>query len=426
MTAPERPPTRPTRPIRPTPRLSAAVPLADQGWWARWRALATQFDEQELLADLETAERHAVRRQVQFESASSVMALGWLAVPIFVLLMRMDLLRVADGLMSGNDVPAWSYRLLLVAHAMVGVAAVPALLIGATRRRDPAASAVALQAIHVSLILTAAMTMSVLGLLARGSTYGFVIAMITANLIYHLPHRGRWVFNAIAVTIAGLLSLGVDHLILGNALPSPLDDVTRVVEIVIILLLTILSGSVVRRQRVRSIIVEHRLSRLALVDGLTGVASRRRTEEILAAELAVAGPARPLAVVMVDLDDFKAVNDTFGHNAGDDVLRGVARLLQQRGRLSDTVGRWGGEEFVLVCPDTPVTGALGLAEQLRERLARQEFVGVGRRTASFGVAEARVGETAASLIGRADAAMYEAKRAGRNRVREAAPPDAAG
>jgi len=101
------------------------------------------------------------------------------------------------------------------------------------------------------------------------------------------------------------------------------------------------------------------------------------------------------------------------------VLRGVARLLQQRGRLSDTVGRWGGEEFVLVCPDTPVTGALGLAEQLRERLARQEFVGVGKRTASFGVAEARTGETVASLIGRADAAMYEAKRAGRNRVREA-------
>ena len=419
MTVPERPPTRPTRPIRPTPRLSAAVPIADQGWWARWRALATQFDEQELLADLETAERHAVRRQVQFESASSVMALGWLAVPIFVLLMRMDLLRVADGLMSGNDVPAWSYRLLLVAHAMVGVAAVPALLIGRVRRRDPAASAVSLQAIHVSLILTAAMTMSVLGLLSRGSTYGFVIAMITANLIYHLPHRGRWVFNATAVAIAGLLSLGIDHVILGTVQISPLTHVTRIVEVVIILLLTILSGSVVRRQRVRSIIVELRLSRLALVDGLTGVASRRRTEEVLATELAVAGPDRPLAVVMIDLDDFKTVNDTFGHNAGDDVLRGVARLLQQRGRLSDTVGRWGGEEFVLVCPDTPVTGALGLAEQLRERLARQEFVGVGRRTASFGVAGARTGETVASLIGRADAAMYEAKRAGRNRVREA-------
>ena len=422
MTTPDLPPTRPTRPtrpIRPTPRISAAVPAPDLGWWARWRALAEQFDEQRLLADLEAADRQQVRRQVQVESASSVMALGWLAVPIFILLMRMDLLRIADGLLEGNDVPAWSYRLLLVAHAMVGVAAIPAFLVGRARRRDPAAAAVTLQAIHVSLILTAAMTMSVLGLLSRGSTYGFVVAMITANLIYHLPHRGRWVFNAIAVSIAGLLSLGVDHLLLGTAPLSPLADVTRIVEIVIILLLTILSGSVVRRQRVRSIIVEQRLSRLALVDGLTGVASRRRTEEVLAAELSVAGPARPLAVVMVDLDDFKTVNDTFGHNAGDDVLRGVARLLQQRGRLSDTVGRWGGEEFVLVCPDTPVTGALGLAEQLRERLARQEFVGVGKRTASFGVAEARTGETVASLIGRADAAMYEAKRAGRNRVREA-------
>lgn len=363
-----------------------------------------------------------MRLQVQRESATSVMALGWLAIPIFILLMRMDVLRIADGLMAGTGIQAWSYKLLVVAHAMVGVAAIPAFLVGRLRRRTPDAPAVTLQAIHVTLILTAAMTMSVLGLLSRGSTYGFVVAMIVGNLIYHLPHRGRWVFNTMAVTVAGLLTLGVDHLLLGTAPLSPLADVTRLVEIVIMLLLSIMSGSVVRRQRIRSIIVEQRLSRLALVDGLTGVASRRRTEEVLSDELAVAGRARPLSVILVDLDDFKSVNDTYGHNAGDDVLRGIARLLQQRGRLSDTVGRWGGEEFVLICPDTPVTGALGLAEQLRERIARQEFVGVGRRTASFGVAEAAPGEEVDALIARADAAMYEAKHAGRNRVREAARP----
>ncbi|MFM9012834.1 MAG: GGDEF domain-containing protein, partial [Gemmatimonadota bacterium] len=134
---------------------------------------------------------------------------------------------------------------------------------------------------------------------------------------------------------------------------------------------------------------------------------------------AVAGPTRPLSVILVDLDDFKRVNDTYGHNAGDDVLRGVARLLQQRGRLSDTVGRWGGEEFVLVCPGTTLLEAHALAESLRERIASRDFSGVGRRTASLGVATARPGETPDALLARADEALYEAKSAGRNRVREA-------
>ena len=203
---------------------------------------------------------------------------------------------------------------------------------------------------------------------------------------------------------------------------TPLTDVTRLVEIIVVLLLTILTGSMVRRQRLRSVAVEQRLSRLALVDGLTGIASRRRTEEVLADELAAAEPTTPLSVILVDLDEFKQVNDAHGHNAGDDVLRGVARLLQQRGRLSDTVGRWGGEEFVVICPDTPVTGALGLAEQLRDRIARQAFVGLGQQTASFGVAQAAPGDTVDDVIARADAALYEAKGAGRNRVREAARP----
>jgi diguanylate cyclase (GGDEF)-like protein len=266
------------------------------------------------------------------------------------------------------------------------------------------------------------MIISVLALLARGSTYGLTVAMIAGNLIYHLPHRGRWMYNTMAVTIASALTLGVDHVLLGTEPSSALVDVTKLVEVIVILILTILVGSVVRRQRVRSIVVEQRLSRLALVDGLTGVASRRRAEEVLADELEVAGPARPLSLILLDLDDFKAVNDTFGHNLGDEVLRGVARLLQQRGRLSDTVGRWGGEEFVVICPDTPVTGALGLAEQLRERIARLEIVGVGRRTASLGVAEAAVGDTIDTLIARADGALYAAKHAGRNRVREAGAP----
>jgi len=425
---PSRPPAHPTRPIRSVPsaiggpRVVGSTSIDGATWLVRLRGLAEQFDEEAVLAALDPAERAEVRAQVQRETAASIVALGWLAFPIFVLLLRMDILRYAEGLMSGEGIEAWSYRVLTLGHALVGLAAVPAFLIARRRRRAPLDASLDLQALHVTLILTAATLMSVLGLVARGTTYGFTVAMIVGNLIYHLPHRGRWVFNTLAVTIAALWTLGVDQVVLRDSSVTPLTDVTRLVEIIIVLLLTILTGSMVRRQRLRSVAVEQRLSRLALVDGLTGVASRRRTEEVLADALAAAEPTTPLSVILVDLDDFKQVNDTYGHNAGDDVLRGVARLLQQRGRLSDTVGRWGGEEFVVICPDTPVTGALGLAEQLRDRIARQAFVGLGQQTASFGVAQAVPGDTVDDVIARADAALYEAKGAGRNRVREAARP----
>jgi|DEB19_MinimDraft_3_1074340.scaffolds.fasta_scaffold01893_6 diguanylate cyclase (GGDEF)-like protein len=418
-------PRRPNRPLHPGRRATGPQPVVaapDASWFQRFRAVADQFDEVAFLAALDPGERAEIRAQIQRESASLIVVLGWLVLPIFPLLLRLDALRYAAGLFDGGSLEAWSYRLIAIAHVLVGLGALPAIAIGRRRRRVPDDPAMAWQALHVGLVLVAGMIIAVLALLARGSTYGLTIAMIAGNLIYHLPHRGRWMYNTMAVTIATALTLGVDHALLGTDPSSALVDVTKLVEVIIILILTILVGSVVRRQRVRSIVVEQRLSRLALVDGLTGVASRRRAEEVLADELNVAGPARPLSLILLDLDNFKEVNDTFGHNLGDEVLRGVARLLQQRGRLSDTVGRWGGEEFVVICPDTPVTGALGLAEQLRERIARLEIVGVGRRTASLGVAEAVAGDTINTVIARADGALYAAKHAGRNRVREAGAP----
>jgi diguanylate cyclase (GGDEF)-like protein len=127
-------------------------------------------------------------------------------------------------------------------------------------------------------------------------------------------------------------------------------------------------------------------------------------------------------VLLLDVDRFKAVNDNYGHNTGDDVLRLLAKVLQQRGRARDLVGRWGGEEFVIVCEDTPLAGAVSLADHLRQRIAAQEFPGVGQCTASFGVAESTPGDTLVTLIDRADQALYAAKRDGRNRVVESIAP----
>jgi diguanylate cyclase (GGDEF)-like protein len=169
----------------------------------------------------------------------------------------------------------------------------------------------------------------------------------------------------------------------------------------------------------------HRIvERQALVDGLTGLGNRRQCEETLTDELArVERFGGSLAVVVADLDWFKDVNDRHGHPAGDSVLREFALLLQETVRDVDLAGRWGGEEFVLVLPGTDLTGGAQLAERIRVALADRIILAMDGTpipvTASFGVAATPPAKTASDLFAAADAAMYEAKRAGKNRVQTA-------
>src|SRR5919201_1662361 len=166
----------------------------------------------------------------------------------------------------------------------------------------------------------------------------------------------------------------------------------------------------------------HRIvSNQALVDGLTGLANRRACEETLHAELARAERfPSPLAVVVSDLDDFKEVNDRYGHQAGDVVLREFASLLRESVRDIDLAGRWGGEEFLLVLPGTDLEGATHVADRVRRALAGRIVLSVDGEpipvTASFGVAAYPQTQTASALFAAADAALYEAKRTGKNRV----------
>lgn len=157
---------------------------------------------------------------------------------------------------------------------------------------------------------------------------------------------------------------------------------------------------------------------LAETDGLTGVANRRSFDRVLGDEVARLVPERrPVSLVLVDIDHFKALNDTHGHQAGDAVLREVAQALAAACRPSDTVARFGGEEFAVVLPGISVTGAQGTAERLRLAVsALQPLDGAVRVTASFGVAHADDPVAAASLVARADVALYDAKRTGRDRV----------
>lgn len=161
------------------------------------------------------------------------------------------------------------------------------------------------------------------------------------------------------------------------------------------------------------------LDRISRVDALTGLHNRRHVEEhLVAAESTYRRHRQPLAVMIIDIDHFKKVNDTLGHAAGDHVLREVASRLAAAVRVEDLLGRWGGEEFVAVLPNTDAAGAGELAERLRAAVADVPvLVSGGERavTVSIGCA-CCTGDDAEALLRAADAALYEAKEGGRNRV----------
>jgi two-component system, cell cycle response regulator len=162
------------------------------------------------------------------------------------------------------------------------------------------------------------------------------------------------------------------------------------------------------------------LDLVSRTDALTGLRNRRHVEEYLTKLVSLARRnVEPIAVLIVDIDHFKSVNDGHGHDAGDAVLREVAGRMVDSVRLEDMVGRWGGEEFLVVLPNTAAQGAAELAERLRQVVAgepcRLPDGGAVPVTISLGCA-ASVIDDAATLVRSADAAMYEAKESGRNRV----------
>lgn len=167
------------------------------------------------------------------------------------------------------------------------------------------------------------------------------------------------------------------------------------------------------------------LQRLSTTDQLTGLYNRLRLDGALLAENTRAQRyGTPYSLIIMDLDHFKTVNDTHGHQAGDMVLVNFAKILTAASRQTDIVGRWGGEEFLLICPQTDLNGALAHAGKLCATIGTAPFPVVGRQTASMGVAAWRPGDDEEALLKRADEALYRAKEAGRNRVMaEALPAD---
>ena len=162
---------------------------------------------------------------------------------------------------------------------------------------------------------------------------------------------------------------------------------------------------------------------LSVTDKLTGLANRRKLDQVLDEELIRARRyGVEFSVAIMDIDHFKRVNDTYGHSAGDLVLEAMARILRQCTRDADLVARMGGEEFVVVCRHAGIERCQVVAEKIRVAIEAHDFSGIGRVTASFGVAVFDKNDSIASLMARADVAVYRAKAGGRNRVETSHEP----
>jgi diguanylate cyclase len=161
----------------------------------------------------------------------------------------------------------------------------------------------------------------------------------------------------------------------------------------------------------------------SLTDSLTGISNRKHFEEMLVKAIDHAtAHQKPLALIIIDIDHFKRFNDTYGHLTGDQVLRLVGVTMRERVKSKATLARFGGEEFGVILPETTLASAKATAEQIRENVMSRELIkrstgeSLGKVTISLGVAAFRKGDTAVSLLERADQCMFVAKRAGRNRT----------
>ena len=159
------------------------------------------------------------------------------------------------------------------------------------------------------------------------------------------------------------------------------------------------------------------LNKLAITDRLTGLYNRLKLDEALKKEFArYSRSSSSFGIILIDIDHFKMINDTYGHPTGDIILVSISQLLLSSIRITDIPGRWGGEEFLIICPGTDIKGIEKIAEKLRSIIEAHNFPEIKRCTASFGATICRNDDTIAKIIKRTDEALYEAKKSGRNRV----------
>lgn len=256
----------------------------------------------------------------------------------------------------------------------------------------------------------------------------FQLVQLTVQLQKHwagTPGRGKYFMRIAFVVFALMMAARALALMLGDLEITSITD-SNTTQAATFLLATVTMmlanfGMVVMTKEG----ADERNRTLALIDELTGLHNRRYIQQTLSQHIAQARRMqRPLSVLMLDIDHFKDVNDTYGHLSGDKVLRDLATCIRDRLRAQDILGRWGGEEFVAILPDTDAAGAKVLAEQLRVAVERTRFSTLDNLavplTISIGLhaLDTANEDSRDDMIGMADRAMYQAKARGRNRVEQ--------
>lgn len=316
------------------------------------------------------------------------------------------------------DVPRAS-QILLLGLAVVGVV----VMVGLLTRRLPLRWADVLVFGSLATVTMSPLIAWHFNLDTIRTDLGLLIVVLWASLLFPIA------FVAFGTRRGGVVSVATLVVLAAVSTPVMLSGPSRTrspllvslapqvafMFVTLIVLLWLLSSRLERlmHTQARTELLADQVS----TDTLTGIANRRRLTDELDRLIANARRhGRPLSVVFIDIDRFKRVNDTYGHDVGDEVLIELARRLEGAVREGDLVGRWGGEEFLAIAPESDLVQAEQVAQRCWERVRGTDFATAGAVTASFGVAALSDGDDRWTLLRRADTALYTAKSQGRDRV----------
>lgn len=334
----------------------------------------------------------------------------------------------------GPDTVVATWRAGIIAsHAAMFVIMASFLIIGSRLRKSgiSGSSVRAFQYITSSAIMAAGIVIVGIDQLVTSNITPFMVVCLIIGLVFYLhPAKALVIFSASYLAFFFAMNVQESPEVLLSNRVNGLTTVALALALSMLLwsnfVLTTRQKRQIMAQRAELERVNRELSEIAFFDSLTGLPNRRYFDEAVHREHADASAAgRPSSIIEFDLDLFKDVNDRYGHVVGDAALKALAVFLQSKLRDTDLLCRYGGEEFIILLRDTPISGAAVFAERLRSSLESHVFDIEGNKvglTASFGVMQLRKDQPLeANFYRNADEALYDAKRAGRNRVSVSAP-----
>lgn len=286
----------------------------------------------------------------------------------------------------------------------------------------------ALQYLGIFTVMGSGIAVTTLDQLVRSEITPFLISCIVFSIIFRIEPALSLTVYVISYTFYGLAVRLVqpDTIILSSNLANGITAVGIGISLSLILwnsfVRNVEQEAYIKQQQQEIRVKNQELKRLAAIDPLTGLLNRRSFEEAVANEISrMRRDGDPSCIAVIDIDDFKYVNDKYGHPVGDELLQGLAELMTSTLRANDLLSRWGGEEFILFFAQTTLEQAERIAERLRESIASERFhihEHVLHVTASFGLAAVDVSakDPFVESYSRADQALYAAKGAGKNRI----------